>query len=64
MEIIQSEDLTQEQLSIIATGKCPDCGGRLLYGPRGGAAINVKCDSCGNKFNVAITPIGNMGERI
>jgi uncharacterized protein (DUF983 family) len=30
---------------------CPDCGGRLHDGPRGGLAVNVECFTCGHKFN-------------
>jgi len=31
-----------------ADKKCPDCGCKLFYrGPQGGAALNVKCASCG-----------------
>ena len=33
-------------------GKCPDCGGQLLKGPRGGAAINVMCEKCRHEFNI------------
>jgi len=30
-------------------GRCPDCNGRLLAGPRGGY---VKCSACNHEFNV------------
>jgi hypothetical protein len=33
------------------TGQCPDCGGNLMSGPRGGCCINVMCDTCGARFN-------------
>lgn len=32
--------------------RCPDCKkGRLLKGPCGGLAQNIKCSNCGSKFN-------------
>lgn len=40
----------------------PDCKGHMLEGPSGGAAMNVKCDTCERKWNLMI-PIGVM-ERI
>lgn len=36
------------------TRKCPDCGGGLLEGPSGGCSINVTCDKCGHRFNIAV----------
>jgi transcription elongation factor Elf1 len=34
---------------------CPDCGGKAFYeGPSGGASLNVKCTSCGHKFNMSL----------
>jgi len=39
----------------IWTGKCP-CGGALMAGPKGGAAMNVKCGSCGAEFNIPPRP--------
>lgn len=48
--------------------KCPDCGGGLLEGPRGGGmAVNVKCanDACGHEFNICPLPAGQMmGHRL
>jgi len=31
---------------------CPDCGGKLLAGPCGGAAQNALCEGCYAEFNV------------
>ena len=46
------------KLECVRKNKCPDCGtkGRILAGPCGGMAQNVKCDNCGSEFN--ITPFG------
>ena len=34
---------------------CIDCGEeKLLQGPSGGMAQNVKCSSCGHKFNMGL----------
>lgn len=41
---------TDEQEAQISEGECPDCGGQLLKGPRGGGAINVLCAKCGHEF--------------
>jgi hypothetical protein len=36
----------------LSSGQCPDCAGTLFHpGPRGGAAINVKCAKCSACFN-------------
>jgi len=57
-------NLTQDELKIIRTGKCPDCEGQLLAGPKGGAAINVMCDHCRHKFNVVFFGAIGIGERL
>jgi len=46
------------KLECVRKNKCPDCKvkGKMLRGPRGGMAMNVKCDNCGSRFN--ITPFG------
>jgi DNA-directed RNA polymerase subunit RPC12/RpoP len=41
-----------ETLAKLREMRCPDCGGRLLKGPRGGAGRNVTCGSCAEKFNL------------
>lgn len=46
------EELTPEETAILNTGKCPDCGEQLYKGPKGGLAMNVKCDK-GHLFWVA-----------
>ncbi len=59
--------LSEEQLLVISRGHCPDCGHRgFVLGPQGGAAINIECGACANRFNVARAPWGKMvwGERI
>jgi hypothetical protein len=36
----------------LSGGRCPDCGCTAFRpGPRGGAALNVKCAKCGATFN-------------
>jgi len=38
---------------------CPHCGcGSFRKGPRGGAAVNITCELCQAKFNVADIPGG------
>ena len=43
---------------LIRKGVCPNCGcsDKWLLGPRGGLARNIKCDNCGEVYNV--TPLG------
>jgi hypothetical protein len=38
--------------------QCPECGGVLLRGPRGGASRNLTCRSCKMKFNALGFEIG------
>jgi len=40
-----NEKLTPQETAILNTGKCPDCGGQLYESPRGGLAMNVKCNN-------------------
>lgn len=48
-------NLTGEEFHWLAQGHCPACdGARFQPGPRGGAAQNVECASCGLRFNVTI----------
>ena len=49
-------------------GHCPDCGGhQFLHGPQGGLTENIKCATCGAKFNFCppcyVMPFG-YAERI
>jgi len=46
------EKLTPEETAILDSGECPDCGGQLYKGPRGGLAMNVRCDK-GHTFWIA-----------
>lgn len=46
------DKLTLEEAEKLDAGICPDCGGQLYRGPRGGLALNVKCDK-GHTFWVA-----------
>jgi len=48
--------LTDPEIDMINAGHCPDCKHRgFVLGPRGGAAINVECGGCANRFNIACT---------
>ena len=50
-------DLTDWERGYIqrTVGKCPDCEiGDLCPGPRGGMSVNVLCDSCSARFNLAV----------
>lgn len=43
-----------ELLEDLNRGVCPDCRAREFeHGPRGGFSQNIKCMSCGARFNVA-----------
>jgi ribosomal protein S27E len=48
----------------INNGTCPNCKKKTEFyeGPHGGISINIKCASCGAKFNV--TPMIGIAERI
>jgi len=49
-EEIQTQIVYQNREQVEAM-ICPKCGeGKLLAGPRGGDAINVQCDKCGEKY--------------
>ncbi|MDO9334144.1 MAG: hypothetical protein Q7T57_06450 [Dehalococcoidales bacterium] len=50
----RTDELNTEQLESIDAGKCPDCGGELLTGPRGG--LSRKCSRCTHEFNVVMRP--------
>jgi uncharacterized protein (DUF983 family) len=40
---------------------CPDCGrSRFLRGPSGGLSVNVECAACGQRFNIALAPGGDL----
>lgn len=43
---------------LVREGVCPNCkcSDKWLLGPRGGCARNIKCDNCGEVYNVS--PIG------
>ena len=56
-------ELTERQKKKLWKGKCCDCGGGLLVGPRGGMSINVTCEKCKARFNVCIVK-GTFAERI
>ena len=56
-------ELTEEQRTRLWEGKCADCEGKLLEGPSGGCNVNVKCDTCGNRFNICVYS-GTFAERI
>ncbi|HEY4759593.1 MAG TPA: hypothetical protein VIH42_03335 [Thermoguttaceae bacterium] len=61
----EGEDLTDYERNLISkTGKCPDCGGGLLEGPRGGMSTNYCCSSCHSEFNLTIIGNAVLGEWI
>lgn len=61
-----SGDLTTEEFEWLRVnpGRCPDCGGRLLAGPEGGAAQNFLCEQCLSRYNACgefwVERIGRM----
>lgn len=62
------QPLGDEQMAAINKGHCPDCNHRgFVLGPRGGAAQNLECGGCANRFNVAVLPASHhvvLGHRI
>ena len=50
-------EVTKEEAQIIWQGDCL-CGAEncLLDGPRGGLSINVKCEECGQIYNIPPRP--------
>lgn len=49
---------------VFQTGRCPDCGGGLAEGPRGGLSQNFCCVMCHSEFNLTWLPGAVHGERI
>jgi len=61
----EREDLTDYERHVIhQANKCPDCGGGLLPGPRGGSAQNFCCAVCHSEFNVTVIAGAVLGQRI
>jgi ribosomal protein S27E len=61
-EGISMNDFDNALLEPLNRGHCPDCNHRgFVLGPRGGAAQNIECGGCGNRFNVTLSPIGPPG---
>jgi hypothetical protein len=59
------EHLTEDEQNLIHdTGCCPDCGGKLLEGPRGGMSVNHCCSKCHSEFNLTFLAEAVIGERI
>lgn len=43
--------MTNTNLDVLNTGRCPDCGSELFQiGPEGGAAQNIRCAQCHQCF--------------
>jgi hypothetical protein len=43
---------------------CPYCDGvEFIYGPRGGSSVNIACDGCGARFNIAEVMLGEPPQR-
>jgi len=51
---------TSTEQARLNEGRCPDCGGQLLAGPRAGMAINCACNSCHQEFNLGDIPGGRI----
>lgn len=48
------QPLTVSDVKKIDSGHCPDCNHRgFVFGPRGGAAMNIECGGCAARFNVS-----------
>ena len=56
--------LSPTELMAIREAHCPDCGGSLLRGPRGGATVNIKCITSDHEFNVSFWGRMALGERL
>ena len=48
------EELTDtEKYELLSFFRCPDCHEKIfLKGTEGGLSVNIKCASCGSKFNI------------
>jgi rRNA maturation protein Nop10 len=57
MLVVEDSKISPEAERLIQSlrmDRCPDCQGYTLQpGPRGGAAQNLICTSCGARWNVA-----------
>lgn len=56
--------LDDNSLELMSKGFCPACRQRgFVFGPRGGAAMNVECASvaCRARFNITLSPVGPPG---
>jgi hypothetical protein len=61
----EREHLTPDECRLIfQTGRCPDCGGGLCEGPRGGMSVNYACMECYSEFNLIWVLGMVVGERI
>lgn len=46
--------MIEDGLEPLARGHCPYCNRtRFLRGPVGGAAVNIECAACGERYNVS-----------
>jgi hypothetical protein len=43
--------LSDENAETFYSQKCPDCGSKVVSGPRGGLSVNWDCVKCGSGFN-------------
>ncbi len=61
-----AKELTDAEVEALDRAECPDCGARRLQeGPCGGVSMNIRCATCGARFNVISGCPGRYGkERI
>ena len=59
------ESLTEdEQRLLFDTGRCVDCDGDLVPGPRRAMATDYCCGECHSEFTLTVLPDRVIGERI
>jgi hypothetical protein len=52
---VSTNEITGRRLGALMAGRCCNCGfDQWQPGPRGGAARNWECVSCGKRFNLVI----------
>jgi len=54
------DTITSEEANWMAMnwGRCPDCGQRLLGGPKDRNSQNVLCEDCSSEYNICSMTMG------
>lgn len=52
----------EEELNLAFNDLCPDCRGKLEWGPRGPLCQNAACLQCRNRYNVSPISVERHGK--